>query len=65
MALIKLKTTEYGMFSYTQVFKQRSRRQTSNYKVGTDADKLRNIVFIIEGDSSAITNATCPSLSVN
>ncbi len=28
-------------------------------------DKLRNIVFIIEGDSSAITNAICPSLSVN
>ncbi len=28
-------------------------------------DKLRNIAFIIEGDSSAITNAICPSLSVN
>ncbi len=28
-------------------------------------DKLRNIVLIIEGDSSAITNAKCPSLSVN
>ncbi len=28
-------------------------------------DKLRNIAFIIEGDSSAITNAVCPSLLVN
>ncbi len=28
-------------------------------------DKLHNIAFIIEGDSSAITNAICPSLSVN
>ncbi len=28
-------------------------------------DKLRNIAFIIEGDSSAITNTLCPSLLVN
>ncbi len=28
-------------------------------------DKLRNIAFIIEGDSSAITNVVCPSLLVN
>ncbi len=28
-------------------------------------NKLRNIAFIIEGDSSAITNAIYPSLAVN
>ncbi len=38
---------------------------TINYTEQEFTDKPCNIAFMIEGDSSAIINSICPSLSVN